>query len=85
MATILSQKKPLLRVISLRPTSLPHILYKNITLVSRPLSDIRTTASMNRRAIMNGAIIRRGQRSPQENYSTPYRKAYSSEDEPETP
>ena len=56
MATILSQKTPLLRVISLRPTPLPRILHKNITHVSRPLSDIRIIASLNRRAIMNGAI-----------------------------
>jgi hypothetical protein len=35
---------------------LPHTLYKNITHVSRPLSDIRTIASLKRRAIMNGAI-----------------------------
>lgn len=35
---------------------LPHILYKNITHVSRTLSDIWTIASLNRWAIMNGAI-----------------------------
>ena len=32
MATILSQKTPFLRAISLRPTSLPHISYNSITL-----------------------------------------------------